>query len=1123
MLGSMGILGAALSSTVVSDTLSGVAPDVTNLAGRMLVTLPLCGGVSGLSAATAISCSQAGLSILAGNLPDMQTPLSGLHMLGATYTESLAGRTVASNLTSVLISLASGYAPEATSIVKDLASRSPYFLIALPGDVSALGNPLEFRAEEENLLSREQSDTTQQPYISDTADALGPASSIQPAVLVENIESPISAAVPPFLQEVGGAQTEPLQYKTDSESTLQLKAFQDTAAKAEGITTQSVTAADTVLHQQRIEGDKTTETMPPFDLSATPTPGDIHVENILQDLTPDIKTQLESPRDLIIIDTKVETISVEYDAEGKPFLRYALSQEVCDGSIVAQDHYATLLQRLGAGDEITWDHLLLAGLSLLRALTPEAFQHIIHEWMLSSSAKATRTCVVDIYKDAYSHTLAPKPETLTAHTEIACQYPGKQLRIDSRQVETKEMHVATEVSVHTAHIHNGDVRFGDRLIEGETHTESIAEQTIRAQESHIAYHEVSAGEHRVRGPEQHATIAYEQSMSFKAEHDLRALAQQGPLSAAQVKEDPSIRLERFDEQPVDQQRWETPGAFSQAAPELLVAMQKELQQGNFPQEKIYDSVEVLGTSINYEEGEDPQHKTYSKTTPFTSDIELSSSLEEGMVFDDRTEKRQKVTLDQTQEENIQVFTTTISQYTTYDGSGGHKEISREPEKVQSYVRHEVTEREIRKEQLVTITSNEILGKNLGGFWGRDYDRGDIETHITESREINEYVVSGKDIAPAIADGQLTKAELEALGAQRVRHASAPLKESYHREKDPEGRTFEEGVISYLPFGSLCTAGIKSSMGYDLSASDYMWAAADVVLCLATGGTAAVALKGGQAVAKAATKGGAKLAVREAGKLGVDVTRAAAQDVGKELISPVTMVQDCITIPKQAMHLMEKRAFLPALKEGTPSVEDLLKTADKAKAHFTTYSQEAVDAVKDLYYKLDNYEFSLKNFPSSILKDMTVENEIWQKLVHKYGLANKAETIRDITYKTDQYGRPIEAHAKKLTLQEAPRDVAAQQAVGKLGKSADEGGHLIGNRFGGEASPMNLVPQNMNLNRGEWKAMENSWERALRAGKEVTDVSVRPVYSGLSIRPYKIEVSYTIDGIEYKKAFYNKGK
>ena len=71
--------------------------------------------------------------------------------------------------------------------------------------------------------------------------------------------------------------------------------------------------------------------------------------------------------------------------------------------------------------------------------------------------------------------------------------------------------------------------------------------------------------------------------------------------------------------------------------------------------------------------------------------------------------------------------------------------------------------------------------------------------------------------------------------------------------------------------------------------------------------------------------------------------------------------------------------------------------------------------------------------------------------------------------------------------------------------------------------MNLVPQNMNLNRGEWKAMENSWERALRAGKEVTDVSVRPVYSGLSIRPYKIEVSYTIDGIEYKKAFYNKGK
>lgn len=1119
MVAGMGSLSAAVvGSTVVSDTLSGDALDVTSLAGRMLLTLPLCCGVSGVSAATAISCSQAGLSVLAGNLPDMQTPLSALHMFGATYAESLAGRAVVSNLTSVLISLASGYAPEATSIAKDLASRSAYVFIAIPGDVSALGDPLEFRAEEKNVLSKEQADTTQQPYISDTADAPDPASSIQPAVLAENIEPPISSSVSPFLQEVDGAQTELLQHKTDSESTLQLKAFQDTAAKAEGITTQSVTAADTVPHQQRIQGDSTTETMTSLDLSVTPTPGDIHVEKILQDLAPDIKTQLESPRDLIILDTKVDTISVEYDAEGKTFLRYTLSQEVCDGSIVTQDHYATLLQRLGVGEEITWDHLLLAGLSLLRALTPEAFQHIIHKWMLSSSAKATRTCVVDIYKDTYSHTLAPGPETLTAHAEIACQYPGKQLRIDSRQVETKEVHVATEVSVHTAHIHNGDVRFGDRLIEGETRTESIAEQTIRAQESHVAYHEVSAGEHRVRGPEQHATIAYEQSMSFKAEHDLRALAQQGPLSAAQVREDPSIRLERFDEQPVDQQRWETPVAFSHAVPELLVAMQKELQQGNFPQEKIYDSVEVLGTSINYEEGEDPQHKTYNKTTPFTSEIEVSSAS------DGSIETRKNITLEQTQEEDIQVVTTTFSQYVTHDGPNGHKEILREPDKVESYIRHSIVEKDVRKEQLDTFEPKRFLGIDWSGFWGREHKLGDIETHITETHEVNEYVVSDKDIAPAIADGQLTKAELEALGAQRVRHASPPPEKSYHREKDPEGRAFEEGIISYLPLGSCCTAGIKLSMGYDLSASDCMWTVADGLLCLAPGGTAAVALlKGGQAVAKAATKGGAKLAVREAGKLGVDVTRAAAQDVGKELISPVTMVQDCITIPKQAMLLMEKRAFLPAFKEGTPSVEDLLKTADKTKAQLTTYSQEAVDAVKDFYYKLDNYEFSLKNFPSSILKDMTVENEIWQKLVHKYGLANKTETIRDITYKTDQYGRPIEAHAEKLVLQEAPRDVAAQQAVGKLGKSADEGGHLIGNRFGGEASPMNLVPQNMNLNRGEWKAMENSWERALRAGKEVTDVTVRPVYPGSSIRPYKIEVSYTIDGIEYKQAFYNKGK
>lgn len=187
-----------------------------------------------------------------------------------------------------------------------------------------------------------------------------------------------------------------------------------------------------------------------------------------------------------------------------------------------------------------------------------------------------------------------------------------------------------------------------------------------------------------------------------------------------------------------------------------------------------------------------------------------------------------------------------------------------------------------------------------------------------------------------------------------------------------------------------------------------------------------------------------------------------------------------------------------------------------------YTNKAKSQLKDTWHRLNNNEVSLKNLPSSLFKDMSVDNPTWRELVRERALANINKTVRGTRYITDRHGRCREVFSKKLSLRDAPRDSVAQQRIGRLGKQGDEGGHLMANRFGGEPGPENLVPQNFHLNRGEWKAMENSWERALRAGKDVTDVRIRPIYDGKSIRPYKIDVRYTVDGKAYSKTFYNAG-
>jgi hypothetical protein len=112
------------------------------------------------------------------------------------------------------------------------------------------------------------------------------------------------------------------------------------------------------------------------------------------------------------------------------------------------------------------------------------------------------------------------------------------------------------------------------------------------------------------------------------------------------------------------------------------------------------------------------------------------------------------------------------------------------------------------------------------------------------------------------------------------------------------------------------------------------------------------------------------------------------------------------------------------------------------------------------------------------------------------------------YTTDDQGRPMRISGT-LRLEEGER-TRLQTEVGHMGEEGDEGGHMIGTRFDGPTDAFNLVPQNSNLNRGEWKAMENSWAEALAQDRDVK-VIIEPIYGADGKRPESFDVVTQING------------
>lgn len=136
--------------------------------------------------------------------------------------------------------------------------------------------------------------------------------------------------------------------------------------------------------------------------------------------------------------------------------------------------------------------------------------------------------------------------------------------------------------------------------------------------------------------------------------------------------------------------------------------------------------------------------------------------------------------------------------------------------------------------------------------------------------------------------------------------------------------------------------------------------------------------------------------------------------------------------------------------------------------------------------------------------------------------NSEYEINDYKYKTDEKSRIIVAEGK-LHLKERDGRLPIRDSMKDIGKGdeqeGDDRGHLIGDQFDGSNGLENMIPQDANINRNDFKKFENGLAKEVKEGKEV-QIKVEPVYDEDSRRPSAIAVTYRINEEESIRIFPN---
>lgn len=136
--------------------------------------------------------------------------------------------------------------------------------------------------------------------------------------------------------------------------------------------------------------------------------------------------------------------------------------------------------------------------------------------------------------------------------------------------------------------------------------------------------------------------------------------------------------------------------------------------------------------------------------------------------------------------------------------------------------------------------------------------------------------------------------------------------------------------------------------------------------------------------------------------------------------------------------------------------------------------------------------------------------------------NNMYEINGYIYETDDKGRIASAEGK-LYLKDREERLPIKDSIETIGKGdqkeGDDRGHLIGDQFNGSNGLENMIPQDADINRKDYRNFENELAKEVKDGKEVY-VKIEVIYSEDSRRPEAVVVNYSIDGKESSRLFPN---
>lgn len=134
------------------------------------------------------------------------------------------------------------------------------------------------------------------------------------------------------------------------------------------------------------------------------------------------------------------------------------------------------------------------------------------------------------------------------------------------------------------------------------------------------------------------------------------------------------------------------------------------------------------------------------------------------------------------------------------------------------------------------------------------------------------------------------------------------------------------------------------------------------------------------------------------------------------------------------------------------------------------------------------------------------------------LPNTQYELNGYSYETDSSERIVHAGGTLKEKNHEGRPTINDNVYGM--KDTDEKGHLIGDQFEGSNLNGNLVAMDFDVNRSDYKKLEEKLAKYVNEDHKTTTVSIDVKYDGESSRPSGFIVKYTVDGETFKEKFNN---